>query len=274
MSKPSFLKRKRNEQDAKTGKKKWLIGLLIGGAAVIVIAVIAIFAWPKPATVKVEDMVVGTGREAKSGDTIMVEYIGWVYGKDRSQFFDRSANHDMPFEFILGKGAAIQGFDIGLVGMKVGGQRRLTIPASLGYGDKGALNGKIPPNSALVFEVELVEVATTLPPTSVKVLKIEDLIAGIGAEAKIGKTLTVHYTGWLEDGTKFDSSLDSGQPIEFELGKGQVIAGWEQGLVGMKVGGKRRLTIPPNLGYGSKGAFKTVPPNAALIFEVSLLAVK
>jgi len=114
----------------------------------------------------------------------------------------------------------------------------------------------------------------TQPLSLVTKLKIEDLAVGTGAKAKAGDTLSVHYTGWLENGVKFDSSLDRGQPIEFVLGRGDVIAGWEQGLVGMQVGGKRKLTIPPSLGYGANGAGDSIPPNAALIFEVELLAIK
>jgi FKBP-type peptidyl-prolyl cis-trans isomerase FkpA len=87
-------------------------------------------------------------------------------------------------------------------------------------------------------------------------------------------TATVHYTGWLTDGTKFDSSLDRGQPFGFPLGQGSVIRGWDEGVKGMRVGGKRRLTIPPDLGYGAGGAPPTIPPNATLIFEVELLGVK
>ena len=105
-------------------------------------------------------------------------------------------------------------------------------------------------------------------------LKIEDLVVGTGAEAVSGKEVTVHYTGTLTDGKKFDSSVDQGQPFKFTLGAGQVIAGWDQGFAGMKVGGKRKLTIPPELGYGSRGAGATIPPNATLIFEVELLDVK
>jgi len=104
-------------------------------------------------------------------------------------------------------------------------------------------------------------------------LKIQDLVVGTGEEAKNGKILSVHYTGTLENGTKFDSSLDRGQPFNFVLGAGQVIQGWEQGFVGMKVGGKRKLIIPPSLGYGSTGAGGVIPPNATLIFEVELLGV-
>jgi len=104
-------------------------------------------------------------------------------------------------------------------------------------------------------------------------LKYEDLAEGEGAVAEAGQTVTVHYTGWLTDGTKFDSSLDRDQPFRFALGKGQVIRGWDEGVAGMKVGGRRRLTIPPQLGYGAAGAGGVIPPNATLVFEVELLEV-
>ncbi|OFZ21087.1 MAG: peptidylprolyl isomerase [Bdellovibrionales bacterium GWB1_55_8] len=104
-------------------------------------------------------------------------------------------------------------------------------------------------------------------------LKSEDLKKGTGAEAQPGKTVTVHYTGWLTDGKKFDSSVDRGQPFKFNLGAGQVIQGWDKGVVGMKVGGKRKLTIPPQMGYGERGAGGVIPPNATLVFEVELLGV-
>jgi len=110
--------------------------------------------------------------------------------------------------------------------------------------------------------------------TTASGLKYEDLTVGSGAEAVAGKTVSVHYTGWLENGTKFDSSLDRGEPFQFQLGAGEVIAGWDEGVAGMKVGGKRRLMIPSNLGYGARGAGGVIPPNATLIFEVELLAIK
>jgi len=105
-------------------------------------------------------------------------------------------------------------------------------------------------------------------------VKIETLTPGTGDEAKSGDTLSVHYTGTLTDGKKFDSSRDRNEPFEVTLGQRRVIAGWEMGLVGMKVGEKRRLTIPPDLGYGAKGAGGVIPPNATLIFEVDLLAIR
>ena len=109
-------------------------------------------------------------------------------------------------------------------------------------------------------------------------LKYTDLKLGTGGEATSGKKVTVHYTGWLDQngnkGNKFDSSVDRGQPFEFLLGVGQVISGWDKGVAGMKVGGKRLLKIPPQLGYGTNGAGNVIPPNATLLFEVELLGVK
>jgi FKBP-type peptidyl-prolyl cis-trans isomerase len=105
-------------------------------------------------------------------------------------------------------------------------------------------------------------------------LKVEDLQEGTGNAAKAGDTVEVHYTGWLTDGKKFDSSHDRRQPFSFQLGAGRVIKGWDQGVAGMKVGGKRKLTIPPDLGYGARGAGGVIPPNAELIFEVELLKIK
>ncbi len=102
--------------------------------------------------------------------------------------------------------------------------------------------------------------------------KIEDVVKGKGPEAARGKTVEVHYTGWLADGTKFDSSV-GGAPFSFRLGAGEVIEGWDRGVAGMRVGGKRKLSLPPELGYGAGGAPPRIPPNATLVFEVELLAV-
>ena len=104
-------------------------------------------------------------------------------------------------------------------------------------------------------------------------LQVEDLVVGDGVEAQSGKEITVHYTGWLTDGTQFDSSIDRKQPLSIVLGVGQVIKGWDQGIEGMKIGGKRKLTIPPELAYGNRAVGGVIRKNATLVFEVELLGV-
>jgi len=113
---------------------------------------------------------------------------------------------------------------------------------------------------------------TIMPETTE--LQIEDLKAGEGAEVKSGDTLTVHYKGTLLNGTQFDSSYDRGQPFEVKIGVGQVIQGWDKGILGMKVGGKRKLVIPSELGYGKAGAGNLIPPDATLVFEIELLEIR
>lgn len=105
-------------------------------------------------------------------------------------------------------------------------------------------------------------------------LQIEDLTMGQGPAAAAGQTVSVHYTGWLADGRQFDSSRDRDEPFDFPLGRGYVIPGWDEGVQGMQVGGVRRLTIPPQLAYGARGAGGVIPPNATLVFEVELLAIR
>ncbi|MCS6899056.1 MAG: FKBP-type peptidyl-prolyl cis-trans isomerase [Myxococcales bacterium] len=112
------------------------------------------------------------------------------------------------------------------------------------------------------------------PPPAKDEFKIEDITLGTGAEAKEGSTVKVHYTGTLKNGTKFDSSRDKNEPFEFTIGKGMVIKGWDQGVVGMKVGGKRKLTIPHELGYGERGSPPKIPGKATLLFDIELLEVK
>jgi len=207
------------------------------------------------------DEVVGAGDTPQPGDYVVVHYTGALQDGTK---FDSSLDRGEPFVFQIGVGQVISGWDEGVGSMKVGGKRRLTIPPELGYGARGA-GDVIPPNAALIFDVELLDIPR---------VKVEDIEDGGGAVAEEGDTIVVHYTGTLEDGTKFDSSLDRNEPFEFALGAGQVIPGWDIGLQGMKVGGARKLTIPPELAYGSRGAGGVIAPNATLIFEVELLEIK
>lgn len=227
----------------------------------------------------------GTGPAPKSGDLVKVHYTGTL--EDGTKF-DSSVDRGEPIEFVLGRGQVIPGWDEGIGLMKVGGKARLIIPPDLAYGEQGAGGGVIPPNATLRFEVELVAAEPGPPPppeaptkvdeadytTTASGLRYYDFEEGSGDLPKEGQTATVHYTGWLEDGTMFDSSLMRGQPFSFPVGAGQVIPGWDEGVVSMKVGGKRQLVIPAKLAYGEQGAGGVIPPNATLIFEVELLEVK
>jgi len=226
----------------------------------------------------------GTGETPKRGNLVKVHYTGTLTDGTK---FDSSYDRKEPIEFVVGTGQVIPGWDEGIMLLKVGSKAKLVIPPELAYGERGA-GGVIPPNATLNFDVELVSVEPGPPPppeaptkvkdtdyiTTTTGLKYYDLQAGTGAEPKTGQTATVHYTGWLEDGKMFDSSLLRGQPFSFAVGKGQVIPGWDEGVASMKVGGKRQLVIPAKLAYGEKGAGGVIPPNATLIFEVELLKVE
>jgi len=234
-----------------------------------------------PAGLQYTETVPGSGPQPLAGDIVLVHYTGSLQD---GAVFDSSYNRGEPLRFVLGAGQVIPGWDAGIAMMHEGGQAVLVIPPELAYGDKGA-SGVIPPNATLIFDVELVEVQPGAPaaPTAVDEsaytvaengLKHVDLVVGDGPAPMPGQLIVVQYTGWLQDGGKFDSSLDYGEPFSFNLGMGQVIGGWDQGLVGMKAGGKRQLVVPPELAYGEAGAGGVIPPNATLIFEVELLEVK
>lgn len=210
-----------------------------------------------PSGLKYEDLVAGTGASPAPTDMVTVHYTGTLQD---GTVFDASRLHGGPVSFPLN--GVIKGWTEGVGSMKVGGTRKLVIPPELGYGSRA--QGPIPANSTLTFIVELLDIPK---------VKIEDTQVGTGAEAVPGKTLSVHYTGKLENGKVFDSSVGK-DPLTFTLGAGQLIPGFEQGVTGMKVGGKRVVTIPPSLGYGEQGAGDTIPPNSTLVFELELVDVK
>ncbi|NTV62401.1 MAG: FKBP-type peptidyl-prolyl cis-trans isomerase [Oscillochloris sp.] len=227
------------------------------------------------------EIVHGSGATPKVGEVVSVHYRGTL---QNGTVFDSSYENGEPIMFTLGQGMVIAGWDEGIALMQVGGKATLIIPPALAYGAQG-YPPVIPGNATLTFEVELVDVQAGPPETPTKVedaqytttssgLKYYDLVVGSGSEATVGKTAIVHYTGWLTDGTMFDSSLSRGETFLFQVGAGKVIKGWDEGVAGMQVGGRRQLLIPASLGYGSRGTNGIIPPNATLIFEVDLVDVK
>jgi FKBP-type peptidyl-prolyl cis-trans isomerase len=221
------------------------------------------------------DVEEGTGAEPESAQTCAVHYTGWLLEEGaKGKKFDSSKDRGVPFYFPVGQKKVIPGWDEGVATMKVGAKRELIIPSNLAYGERGAGNGLIPPNSTLFFEVELLG---KFEKTSTG-LEYRDIKVGTGAKPKTGQTCVMHYTGWLwtgyGKGKQFDSSKDHGAPFPFELGVGKVIPGWDEGVATMKAGGKRELIIPSELGYGRRGSSGAIPPNATLFFEVELLDVK
>jgi FKBP-type peptidyl-prolyl cis-trans isomerase FkpA len=144
----------------------------------------------------------------------------------------------------------------------------VSLGVALGCGGSGCAEAPENEETAPPPPIDLEGENMTTTPSG---LQYEDLVEGKGATAEKGDRVSVHYTGWLTDGTKFDSSVDRGDPLEFILGRGSVIQGWDEGVAGMQVGGKRKLLIPPELGYGPRGAGRVIPPNATLVFEVELL---
>jgi peptidylprolyl isomerase len=227
--------------------------------------------WAKQKSgLEIWDAKVGDGALVKAGAKVKVHYTGWL---TTGEIFDSSVLRKEPIEFPLT--GVIKGWQEGIPGMKVGGVRRLRIPAEMAYGNRAV--GKIPAGSTLVFEVEMLETVAKpeVPDLTAKEWKkldngmeVWDVKVGEGEAVKAGGTVTVHYTGWLTNGKEFDSSV-GGKPVSFSLN--EVVKGWGEGIPGMKPGGIRRLKIPPELGYGKRGAGEDIPPNSTLVFEVQLI---
>ncbi len=210
---------------------------------------------------KKTDVVVGKGPAAKTADYVTVDYTGkLVSGKQ----FDSSIGR-APFPFILGAGQVIPGWDQGVVGMKVGGKRRLTVPSSMGYGAAGTPDGSIPGGATLVFDIE----CRKIDHVSVKVLK-----RGSGPAAKGRDSVQVLYAGRLKNGVEFDSSVKHGnQPLPFEIGSRQLVPGFSCATLGMRLGEKRTVTIPYAAAYGEQGRPPVIPAKSDLIFDLTLVGL-
>ena len=222
----------------------------------------------------------GDGELPRTGDRVVVHYTGKL--EDGTKF-DSSLDRNEPFTFELGARQVIKGWDEGIALLHKGDKATFIIPSELGYGSREM--GSIPANSILIFDVELVDI---LPAIKIEPFNIEGKASittdsglkyylvkeGTGKQAAAGYEVTVHYTGYFEDGNIFDSSVKRGQPFKFTLGMKRVIAGWDEGVALMKIGDKMRFVIPYQLAYGEKGYPGVIPPKATLIFDVELLGIK
>ena len=208
---------------------------------------------------QIKDLTVGKGELVQNFDLVTVDYTGKL---TNGTVFDSSSGK-APLVFQIGIAAVIKGWEQGIVGMRVGGKRELTVPPDLGYGNSAY--GPIPAKSTLKFEVtvvktERVSIAVTSP--------------GTGEPAKVGDTVELNYTGTFPDGKKFDSTLDKGRtPIIVPTGRGGMIPGFVQGLIGLHVGEKRKFSIPPSLAYGERGRPPEIPGNSTLVFEIEALRI-
>ena len=241
------------------------------------------------------DDTLGTGRVAKMGDIITIHFDAWKIKDSTDLFTDwnkdttRKASSigstrmiNRPLKYVLGAGQFIPGSDEGVEGMKIGGWRTIIIPASLAYKDKGF--GPIPPNTSLKLLVELLDVKdgivakkwdvdSTKFKTTKDGLKYAIIEKGEGAKIDSGDVVKLHYSGYLTDGKKFDSSVERDEPLEFQYKLQSFIKGFQEGLSFMKKGTKAELIIPPDLGYGPRQAGK-IPPNSTLIFDIQILDVQ
>ena len=216
-----------------------------------------------------------------AGAKATVHYSG--YFRD-GKMFDSSVERGNPFTVKVGAGQVIKGWDEGLALLHKGEKAKFIIPYDLAYGEKGY--GPIPPKTDLIFDVEIVDVVPVVAPVPYDIKGKEEKVTASGikyyvinkstnpVKAEAGKTVKVHYSGYLADGKMFDSSVERCEPIEFPLGKGQVIPGWEEGIALMNIGDKLRIVIPYFLAYGEQGRPPQIPAKADLTFDVELVDVK
>ena len=220
----------------------------------------------------------GSGPMPVDGDRVRVHYVGTL--ADGTEFDSSRQPGREPFEFVIGSGQVIAGWDEALRLLNEGTTARLVIPPDLAYGPTDRPG--IPGNSTLTFEVELLEIVVPPAPTAVDEvgfvetasgLRYQHLTEGSGAMPVAGEIAHIHYIGWLEDGTFLIDSRDNGQPAPIVLGQNQVLAGWDEGVQLMRPGGTTQFIVPPELGLGAQGG-GPIPANATLIFEIELVQVE
>jgi len=210
------------------------------------------------------DVKAGTGPAVQAGDNCTVRYTGTF--KDGTQFDSNEVEGKPEFSFVAGPtGGVIEGWKQGIIGMKVGGERKLSVPSEMGYGAAG--QGPIPANTDLYFTIKLLKIDK---PGDEKIVRVKDLTVGKGAAVKAGDTVTIQHRGTLADGK---TEIDKGK-WTFKVGKHEVIPGIDQGIVGMQVGGTRRLDIPPIAAYGPLGREPMVPAKTNVIYTITVLSIK
>ncbi len=238
--------------------------------------------WTTESGLQVIELAEGDGASPKKGDIISLNYTGWYLDGDE---FDSTSKLGHPRKFRLGTDTLLPGLEEGVYSMRRGAKRIFILPPELAFGAEGR-PGVVPRDAWVKFEVEMVEIEAGQPLplpwneagmefyTTKSGLQFVDFLTGDGEFPELGSTVVIHYSGYLDDATLFDSSSLRGRPVEFELTEDWLIRGLVEGLLTMRAGGKRKLVIPPFLGYGEDGFGKKVPPNATLIYDIELLEVR
>jgi peptidylprolyl isomerase len=238
--------------------------------------------WSTGSGLQIKELAEGEGNLPRAGDVIGIIYVAsYVEGEE----FDRYQDRENPYRFRFGTNQVLPGLEEGVATMRVGGKRVLVIPPELAF-EQDERPASVPADTWVRMEVELVDIIPSPPPpepwsdagyeimATESGLQFVDFRVGDGDLPTMGATVVVHYSGFLDDGTLFDTTHFRGVPIAFELGAAKLVDGWLEGLLGMRVGSRRKLIVPPYLGYGDKGFRKTIPPGATLIFDIELLSVE
>lgn len=220
---------------------------------------------PRLTELKIEDVVVGDGPELKKGDAAYVTYTGKL--RDGTEFDSNDRPDGTPFRFVVGAGMVIQGWDEGVQGMRVGGTRKLSIPAEMAYGNRA--QGKIPANSDLFFEIKLLD---KISPDEDRKLEPVDQVVGTGREIREGSKVTIEYVARLVNGRIVEESRRFNEPITFTVGKEEAVVAIERGLIGAREGGVRILRLTPSL--MNLGTLRGVAPDSIVVYEITVKKVE